>query len=127
MNYGSFQEQTLAKPGDLDLGVDIDGTTIESVLHVDLEILVRFTGGFGTYGLGEDRVEIPPGCEDGELTFEHIDVNWNMNSHANRRVFSSVTSLLDLWRREEAVLHLCMCDTRISMLIKDEEIWIPLP
>ena len=127
MDYRGYPPEVLSKPEDPDLGLDIDGLSIESFIYADFEILIQFTGGFGTYGLGDDRVEIPPGCAEGEISFDHTEVSWDLDGHATERQVRLVVALLEIWRHEETPLHLCMSNSRMSMLIKDEHLWIPLP
>jgi hypothetical protein len=116
-------ERRYAQPGDLDLDLDIDGVTITAVVVEGREILLRITGGFGswvntdggidTFEPGED------GVEEGECRMRLPDMT--------DEGFDAYVARLYRWRDGSIPLRLVGSPNRMFTLIEDRKTWLPMP
>jgi hypothetical protein len=117
----------IAVPGDPDLDLDIDGVTITSVIALGCEILISAKGGFGSWVDADGEVSVfPPGDESSGITDVEIAVGWH-DSEKTRVYVKAMTTLLCRWRDQEVPLHMCCAPGKMSSLIEDANIWVPLP
>lgn len=114
----------VARPDDVDLDVDIDGISVTAVVLLGDDLLVRFTGGWGTVGESYGpAVDVLPGEEETSLTAEAL-VQWSSDSP---KIISEYVELLERWRDLGTPLHLVGAPGKMFALLEDEEQWLPLP
>lgn len=114
-----------AQPGDDDLDLDVDGITLTAVVVDKPEILVRFTGGFGTWiCVGGTRATFAPG--DDEAGVQEGEIHVVLNT-AEESAFELYVMALERWRDRAVPLRLTASPTRMSRLAEDEDNWLPVP
>lgn len=114
---------SLAKPGDPDLDLDVDGITITSVVRMGHEIWVRATGGFGFWG-GSDPWSAPPGSHRAEDTEMQLVAGY---PHSPEVMIGLVVAVLEQWRDQATPLRLCAATDRLMTLIEHPNLWLPWP
>ena len=115
----------VAQPGDTDLDIDVDGVTVTAVVVNGRELLIRMTGGFGSWtDTTGQRAEFPPG--DDTVTVTEVTGTLILES-ADQHVFASYVSILETWRDRALPLRLCGAQGRMFSLIEDRDRWLPVP
>ena len=112
----------LARAGDDDLDVDVDGVTLTGVVRAGHEVWVRGHGGFGHFEGSDELWQREPGDDDAELTDLEIVVGLPTATDAQ---FDSLCEILERWRDEQTPLRLCAAPGRFSTLIEDTRRWVP--
>lgn len=117
--------EVVAKPGDPDLTLDLDGVTVVSVVRVGWEILVRFVGGYGMWVSPDGRVtHFPPGDPKARVT----DGEWHLGFPDGSDVFlTEFVERLNRWRDGAIPLRMCCAPGRMTAVIEDRDNWLPLP
>jgi hypothetical protein len=114
----------VAKPGDEDLTLDVDGVTITAVVVGDgQELLVETTGGFGRFlATNGDWFNSLPG--DGEVHETELRLCLERMSEAT---FVDYVERLELWRDQAVPLRLCLAPGRAGTIIATRDEWLPFP
>lgn len=113
----------IAKPGDEDLCVDVDGVTVAGVVCIGNEVLVHLTGGWGTICAESGVTVIEPG-DQGEC---FADSDAVITFRGTSELLARFVARLEGWRDTAMPLRLCCAPGRMSILIEDFDKWLPLP
>lgn len=115
----------LAKPGDDDLDLDLDGVSVVAVVVLGREVLVRVEGGFGRF-VTTDGTEalMPPGDPRTGVEFGELVLVLEAMSEEG---FAAYLARLEEWRARSVPLRLCSAPGRMTTLIEDASVWLPMP
>jgi len=114
-----------AEPGDPDLDIDVDGLTLTAVVVTGREVLLRATGGFGSFI--DTKGEIA-NFEPGDPVQELEELEGRLYCpYASDETFNYMVDLLMQWRDRAVPLRMCGAPDRMFSLIENREVWIPLP
>lgn len=114
----------IAKPGDHDLDIDLDGLTVTAVVTDDRHILVRYVGGFGSWVCDDGTLAaFAPGDGGGVTEAEsHLILD-----HCSDDEFGVYVERLEGWRDRAVPLRLCGAPDRMFTVIEDRATWLPMP
>lgn len=123
MDVSTYLEK-IAKPGDTDLDIDVDGITITAVVRDGADFIVRTVDGFGwwRHENGETFVA-PPGDPAASVTELTMSFGWRTCAP----FMDGYQSQLETWRDTAVPLRFCAAPGRMSLLMEDEQKWLPLP
>lgn len=114
----------VAKPGDPDLDLDVDGLTVTAVVSTDREVLIRMVGGYGWFRkVTGGWFTCLPG-DGGGVTEAQVGV-WLPEMPGDR--FSDYVGQLERWRDGRVPLRMCAAPGKVSMLIADRHEFLMLP
>lgn len=115
----------IAKPGDPDLDLDVDGVTLVSVVMYGTEILARFEGGFGEFDATDGtRAVMEPGDPVAGVTEMNLTVGY---TDPDPEWFAKVVEQLEKWRDTATPLRVCAAQGRMTTVIEDRGTWLPFP
>lgn len=104
----------IAKPGDPDLDCDLDGLTVTSVVTTDdCELLIRLTGGAGTFPDGP----VHDGSADLRAWFPDTPPD----------LFAAFVARLQRWRDTAARMRMCAAPGRLTLLLNEAGDFVPWP
>jgi hypothetical protein len=114
----------VAKPGDDDLTVDVDGVTITAVVVGEgHEVLIETTGGFGRFlTTSGEWYTSDPGDGDVEETELRLSL-----ARMGDDTFAQYVARLEQWRDEAIPLRLCLAPGRAGTIIAARDEWLPFP
>lgn len=121
MTTSGAMETEFAGPDSDDLCCDIVDTVVQSVISFnDDEVMVTLTGGSGLLTV------------DGEACqweqFSSIELTGGFFEHPeNAHVVGLMTGVLEEWRDKGTKLRLLSAPGKITVLIEDEDNWLPIP
>jgi hypothetical protein len=119
-----FVMSKIAKPGDPDLDLDIDGVTVTAVVVVGHELMVRTTGGWGTWiSTDGTRFTAEPADPDSCVVEGQFNVAYPQypKSAAEQAVH------LEAWRDTATPLRICGAPGKLTTIIENNDRWIMLP
>lgn len=129
----------IAKPGDPDLDLDLDGVVITSVVHVEHDWIVGFGDGFGMFvDRSGDVVEFDPAWSgepsersgsrvSGEIVF---GLACGCQDHVPSGVCpfeSMVSNVLGRWHQTRTPLRMVAAPGRMTLLIENADLFLPIP
>lgn len=115
----------LAKPGDPDLDIDVDGVTITSVTRMGHEIWMMARGGWGGFHATDGtEFHADPGEEVAHLTELEMLAGYPEGSP---EMLDEITSRLEEWRDQATPLRVCGAPGRMFTMIEDQSRWLPFP
>jgi hypothetical protein len=124
VDYTELGTAALALPGRGDLTLDCDSTTLDSVVRLGDELLLRFTGGFGTFIDRSGRqVAVAPGSSGGHVRVDLV-ISYD---RPNRHWLDRSVGLLEQWCATATPLRVCAAPRRLAMIIEHRTRWIPVP
>jgi hypothetical protein len=114
----------VSKPGDPDLGFDVDGITISSIIHLGDDIILTLKDGFGWWNNTDGtRFVADPGDPNSRV----VDVEVTFGYHDAPELVAKIAQKLEEWRTTGALLHMVWAPGRMGSLIFDNKTWLPIP
>jgi hypothetical protein len=104
----------VARPGDLDLDFDIEGTIIHSVIRNGNEFIITAAGGHGRWaddGHGSRRSEID------EVASVELCVGYAADSDLQHCLVERVAEQFDGWCAKRVPLHVVSAPAKLSLMV----------
>jgi hypothetical protein len=106
-----------ARPGDVDLALDLDAVAVDAVYVVGSELLAHLSGGIG-------QRRDPLTGEQRQLEATDVTLTWRCTGARNA---ARLARQLNQWQARQTPLRLLAARGRCASLIEDNHVWVVLP